>query len=61
MALARDAEQPQPNRAVVVRRREGGFRVEYWRVDGEDGEPVAEKVVEDVDGVKAELAERFAG
>jgi hypothetical protein len=60
MALAREADSPAPNRAVVVRLKEGGFRVEYWRVDGEDGEQVAEKIVADGDAVKAELTERFA-
>ena len=62
-ALRRDVEKPKANRCLIHRQKEGknytGFRVEYWRVDGEEGEATAEKLFCTANDVKAELIAGF--
>ena len=61
LALRREVEKPKANRCLITRQKEkeGGYRLEYWRVDGEDGEATAEKLFHTAEDVKAELIAGF--
>lgn len=64
LALKRvEDRKGKPNRVIITRQKEGkqyvGYKMEYWRVDDEDADAMAEKLFSTTEEVKTELIESF--
>lgn len=53
------ADAKKPNRVVVLPLDGGGFRLEFWRVNGEDAEPTGERVVATAGAARAAILVAF--